>query len=758
MRMCNPGQPVPARRPTLVLPFSFLFFISLATAPRAVQAAAGDERASGVIVDQSGQPLPRAFVRVLDGSGHESASAFSDERGQFDLPTPPAARCRIEATLTGFATTSVACAPASALRIVLPVAPIQETVVVTATRTQAPADQVAASVTTFTAEDIERRRTPLAADLLRTSPGAMLVRTGAPGGLTSLFVRGGDSNDNKVLLDGIPLNEPGGTFYFDNLTTQNVERIEIVRGAQSALFGSDAMASVVQLFTKRAGAEGKPTATVAFEGGSYDTVRVGASASGRTGRVDYAVGAAQLTTSNNVPNSDFDNTTFSGNVGTSLNDSSTLRFVGRAELGRNGTPGQTAFGRPDLDAFAKRHDGAGGVVFDQQLTPAVHQQASYSLAVSNQQSTNLVADPPYTPQYGDHVAPFPFTDFLYDTRTNLRRHHAGYQADVRLANSARSGDQLLTVLADWDGERATLEDLRAGTSRPASRDNAGVSVQHQAVWRRLVVIAGGRFEHNASFGDAFVPRGSVAFVVHEGGRDPLFGATSVHAAAGKGIKEPTLVQSFSLSPFFLGNPDLAPERSRSIEVGVDQRLATDRARIAFTWFDNRYQDLIALRTTNPQTFEAQYFNIGLSRARGAELSVDVAPTAELRARGSYTFLDSEVLDSTSPGSPLFQPGQPLLRRPRHSGFVDVSWSRARLGVTLTGLFIGQYLDSDFSSLEPPLTENPGYTTWDARVSYRVTARLTALLSIDNLANANYMEPLGYQALGRAARAGVRVTF
>jgi len=90
--------------------------------------------------------------------------------------------------------------------------------------------------------------------------------------------------------------------------------------------------------------------------------------------------------------------------------------------------------------------------------------------------------------------------------------------------------------------------------------------------------------------------------------------------------------------------------------------------------------------------------------------------------------------------------------------VDVSWSRARLGVTLTGLFIGQYLDSDFSSLEPPLTENPGYTTWDARVSYRVTARLTALLSIDNLANANYMEPLGYQALGRAARAGVRVTF
>ena len=180
MRMCNPEQSVPACRPTLVLPFSAFFLVSLATAPGAVQAAASEDRASGVIVDQSGQPLPRAFVRVLDASGRESASAFSNERGQFDLPTPPTGGCSVEATLTGFATTAVACAPVSPLRIVLPVAPVQETVVVTATRTQAPADQVAATVTTITAEDIERRRTPLVADLLRTSPGAMVVRTGAP--------------------------------------------------------------------------------------------------------------------------------------------------------------------------------------------------------------------------------------------------------------------------------------------------------------------------------------------------------------------------------------------------------------------------------------------------------------------------------------------------------------------------------------------------------------------------------------------------
>src|SRR5262245_31169989 len=154
-------------------------------------------RQTGVVVDQSGQPLPRAFVRVVGAAGRESASAFSDERGRFDFPGGETG-CRIEASLTGFAAASAACGP-SPVRIVLAVAPVEETVVVSATRTEAPSDQVGASVSTFTAADIERRRTPLVADLLRGTPGAMVLRTGAPGGVTSLFVRGGESTYNKVL-------------------------------------------------------------------------------------------------------------------------------------------------------------------------------------------------------------------------------------------------------------------------------------------------------------------------------------------------------------------------------------------------------------------------------------------------------------------------------------------------------------------------------------------------------------------------------
>jgi vitamin B12 transporter len=744
---CRP----PHARPSLG---ALLVMLMGIVAVRAGAAQAGDV-ATGTVVDQAGQLLPRAFVHVLGGSGTAFANTFSDEKGRFRVTLVSSPGCRVEASLTGFTSASVPC-EAAPVRIVLPVAPVEETVVVTATRTDAPADQVGASVTTFTADDLARRRTPLVADLLRSSPGAMLVRTGAQGGVTSLFVRGGESNYNKVLLDGIPLNEPGGTFYFSNLTTDNLDRIEIVRGAQSALFGSDAMSSVVQLFTKRPDPTGKPHAAFAFEGGSYGTLHSSAAGSGTAGRLDYALGASRVSTDNRVPNSAFDNTSLSANVGVALGGNTTLRVIGRGELGRNGAPGQTAFGRPDLDAFGQRHDGTCGIVFDQQLTPALRQQVSYSLAVSHQQSTNLTLDPPYTPRFENRVASFPFSDFLYDSRTNLRRHHASYQADLRLANDAAHGNQLLTFVADWDGERASLEDRLAQTTTPASRNNGGVSVQHQALWRRVVVTAGGRFEHNASFGNAAVPRGSLVVVAHEG--SGAIGDARLHAAAGLGIKEPTLLQSFSPSPFFHGNPNLLPERSRSFEVGVEQRLASDRARVGLTWFDNRYRNLISTRTINPETFEAEYFNIGLSRARGAELSVDVAPLPALRARGGYTFLDSAVIDSTSPASAVLKVGQPLFRRPRHSGFVEASWSRGRLSADLTGVFIGQYVDSDFSSLQPPLLDNPGYTTWDARLSYRLTKQFTALFSVDNLANADYMEPLGYLALGRAARVGVRVGF
>ena len=528
--------------------------------------------------------------------------------------------------------------------MVLPVAPIQERIVVTPTNTAAPADQTGVSVTAFTAADIERRDVPLVADLLRSTPGAMVVRSGGAGAQTSLFVRGGESSYNKVLLDGIPLNEPGGTFNFSNLTTGNIERIEVVRGAQSALFGSDAMSSVVQLFTGRAGdRDGRPHADVLVEGGTYGTVRGSALASGATGRLDYT--AARRAVFNGQPRSEQPLRQHDAvrnrrhRADAQRRRSGSLRAASSNVSARRARPRSN--GRTSTRS-SNAHDGVGGASFDQQVSPRFRQRAAYSLAVSNQQSTNLTEDPPYTPQFGDRSAPFEFSDFMFDSRTKLRRHHASYQADVRLStDAAAAGDHRLTLLADWDGERASLVDNLAGTIAPASRNNAGVSIQHQALWRRTFVTVGVRLEHNDSFGGAAVPRASVAYVVRASAG--LLGDTRLRASAGLGIKEPTILQSFSPSPFFHGNPDLQPERSRTLEAGIEQRVAHDHGRVDLAWFDNRYRDLISTRTTDPATFAAEYFNIGLSRARGLEISGDAVIDSGFRARAGYTFVDSAIV-------------------------------------------------------------------------------------------------------------------
>jgi vitamin B12 transporter len=729
-----------------ILLFGFLSFA----------AAASGAPVTGTVNDPSGRALQRVLVTLLDSSGRPIDKTFTYPDGTFRFEADTTAGCRVQASLAGFQTATVDCGSGKDLRIGLTVASVQEAVVVTATRTEAPLAQLATSVTVFDRDDITQRQNPMLLDLLRTAPGAVVVDNGSRGAVASLFVRGGESNYTKVLLDGIPLNEPGGTFDFGGVTTENLERVEIVRGAQSALFGSDAMSGVVQMFTSRAPA-GAPRADVMVEGGSFGTGRVTASAAGREGEVDYSVGAARYSTNNEGENNEFDNTTLSGTAGLSLPRSATLRFTGRAELGRVGTPGQTAFGRPDLDAFFRRRNGVGGVTFNQQLTPAFAQRATYALSVSHQTSTNLEVDPPYIPSFDGRLAPFEFFDFPFDSHNELRRHFASYQADWRLpGTSGATGTHLVTTALDWDGERGLLSDRLAETSVRASRNNVGWTVQDQALWAHVFVTAGFRVEHNDSFGTAVVPRGSVAYVAHQS--SGVVGDTKVEATAGRGIKEPTLVQSFSQSPFFLGNPELEPERSRTVDIGVEQRFLNDRARVELTWFANRYRNIISTRTITFDPFVSQYFNIGLTRARGAELSGELSPVSGVRIRGGYTLLASKILESTSEFSEVLAQGQPLFRRPRHSGYVGLAWTRSRLSADLTGVFVGRRPDDDFSSLEPAILSNDGYATWDVRAAYRVTGPLAITAAIDNLTGADYMEPLGYPALGRAVRVGAKVGF
>jgi vitamin B12 transporter len=714
------------------------FFLSILT-PLVSAASASGQMQSGRVVDPSGVPVPRAYVRVVDAEGKSFDGAFSEADGRFRL-TSTGTSCRVEVSLAGFETARMPCG-AQPIEVKLALAPVHETIAVSATRSEVPVSQLGASVTVFDAADFERRQSPPVADLLTSSPGVAITRTGGYGGVTSLFVRGGESSYNKVLLDGIPLNEPGGTFNFSNVTSENLERVEIVRGAQSALFGSDAMASVVQLITRRGRPGSAPRGDAAIEGGTYGTGRARVSVAGGAGRADHNA---------------FENTTLSATAGIQLGAAASLRGVVRGELGKAGTPGATAFGRPDSDAFFRRHDGVGGMTFLQNLGGGFIHRATYALSVSHQASTNLYADPPYTPRFGSRSAPFEYSDFPYDSHADLRRHYATYQADWRPRTPGRFGDHQVTTALDWDGERGRLTDVLAGTATVARRDNFGWTLQHQAMWPRLFVTGSVRVERNDSFGTATVPRLSVAVVARQPGR--VLGETRIRASAGRGIKEPTLLQSFSRSPWFLGNPDLQPERSRSIDAGIEQRLAHDRLKVEATWFDGRFRNIISTRTLSFNPYRSQFFNVGETRARGLELAAHAAPVAAVRLRGGYTFMPSRVTRSTSPGGAVFAEGQWLFRRPRHSGFAEATWVAGSATISVTGTFVGRRVDSDFASLEPPINWNDGHATWDVRASYRLSRRLSLTAAGDNVANHDYMDPLGYPALGRAIRAGVRASF
>jgi vitamin B12 transporter len=263
-----------------------------------------------------------------------------------------------------------------------------------------------------------------------------------------------------------------------------------------------------------------------------------------------------------------------------------------------------------------------------------------------------------------------------------------------------------------------------------------------------------RVERNGSFGTAVAPRISLLQTLRTGGG--VLGRTALRFNAGLGVKEPTLLESFSPNFFFQGNPDLQPERARTVDVGIEQRLAGDRVRVEVTWFDNRFRDQIALETVDFETFEGRFVNLERSRSRGAELAVDMAPAGWLEARAGYTRLDT-CRGAAGADCPEFADTARLVRRPKHSGFVDVTARIRKATLGLAGAFVGQRRDTAVAAFDPPLTAD-GYAVWTLLAEYAVGAGADAFARIENLTDREYMEPLGYRAWRRTAHAGIRLRF
>ena len=606
-------------------------------------------------------------------------------------------------------------------------------VVVTAEAEPVPATSTTAPVDIFTRPEIDQRGEIWLAPMLGGAPGISISRLGPEGGITSIFLDGGNSNFTKVLVDGTPVNDPGDAVDFSNLTLDNVEKIEVVHGASSALFGSDAMTGVVQIFTRQ-GTTREPQFTLLGEGGMFSTWRGLAQLSGLVGRFDYSAAFSRYNSNGEGVNDAFRDAVLSGNFGYRFTETDTLRLIMRSTTSDAGIPGQTLLEPRDTDQHDGLRDISANLAWD--FTTGDHWH--HHLAGTESYTHELFANPG-----SEFCFPPPsfICDFPFTTRNEFNR--AGFvgQSSYLFPKGAA------TLGYQAEEENAFLNGVHA------RRDNqAGYLDFRWQPGQRWTATLGGRAEANASFGTRVVPRAGLAYAARFG--HDFWGATRLRASYGWGIKEPTLVQSFSNDPCFTGNPSLRPERSHTFDAGVEQFLASDRLRLFVDYFHNRFYDIVSFAST--RGFCGTFFNTDLARAYGAHAGLEARVARWLHVSGNYTYDNSRVLRAPNAFDPTEIPGNRLLKRPLHSASLIVNAAVRRMNWNLAGYYVGRRTDSDFLGLG--LTSNPSYVRWDLATSYNVNRRLALLARVENLFNRHYQDAIGYPALRLNYRAGVKYTW
>jgi outer membrane cobalamin receptor len=747
-----------------LLTFTFLFSLFLSQ-----PALAGEVR--GRIVDPDGRGVPGADVLLTIGASVH-ARAISDAEGRFVLSGPDRGDAVLRVALAGFRAEPLPVATGPSPRdvgtIALAISAVSEAVVVSAAQVEVPLSSTASSVTVLTGEELEGRQIESVADALRLVPGLNVVASGGRGAVTSVFPRGGESDYSLVFVDGVQINTFGGGLDFAHLPAVNIERIEIVRGPQSALYGSNAIGSVVRIVTRRGG---PPSASASIEGGGGDTFRTAAATSGARGRWQWGGTAERLasdgqngeatTRGETVANDDYERHTISGALGWRDDGGSSLRGDVRYSHDDRGFPGP--FGSDPggtysgIDTVSRGRD-------DRWLLAA-----GAGVPVG---ATRLSAEITHARLDGEFVSPSFLDGSPTASESWTRRTSGRVQVDRAIVK-----DVDMTAGVEVLGERAGGTFITATGSRPVPVERGLAGFFGEARWSRasrLFVNAGLRVERitrHALDGDAdaFTPRPpfdadtvvsanpkvSAAWFVRSGGG----GFTRIRGAAGTGIRPP---DAFEIA--FTDNPSLEPERSRSVEAGVDHAFLDGLALVEATGFLNRFDDLIV--ATGSFTGSSQYRTDNISNARSAGL--EIAATARrvlgasrttLQARVGYTFLDTEILavDSSGDAPPPFAPGDRLLRRPAHQFSLDFRVDSGRLSAFLQGGGRSRVVDVDPSfGTFGGLFDLAGYSSWNAGASWRLHRRLEIFGRVSNLFDRDYEEVLGFPALGRSAMAGLRV--
>jgi vitamin B12 transporter len=598
-----------------------------------------------------------------------------------------------------------------------------EPVVVSATRTEIPLDQSPASVSVIESDEMEQKQIERVADALREVPGLSVVQTGTAGQLTSVFTRGLRSEHTQVLLDGIPVNQGlQGAFNFADLTIDDIERIEIVRGPQSTIYGPRALAGVIQIFTKQG--SGTPGVTLSAEGGSYDTFRETLQSDGKIdqplqsyglpGSFDYSIAASRLDTDNARPNNQYRNTAAIADFGWSPNEQLRIGSLVTYSVSDTGNP-NTIFDPRPIDNF---------------LTERWLIGPHLDWKATDWWEHKVVFDYDHERQLND-----PNEDgFLGPTRALFERTQLDYQNDLRPTSWLTITSGFFYTATNVDQERPFVlfgpTFISDQPKQVAGFAEATVDIDN------FVFVAGGRYTSFNQYGDIWTYRLAGSYKIDKTD-------TTLHASVATGFSPPS-----SQDILFRFNTDpLRPEEDLGWDAGIEQRFWNKRVILGATYFHNDLTNIIGFNGL----FET--LNLGAAETQGLETELRAQPIADLVFTATYTYLDAKNTSSADISQPE---GARLPRRPRNEVYVSASylwWKKLRL--TAEAKFVNAREELNFGG---PNFDIEDYNFVNVAAEYEVNPHLSIFGRIDNLTDEHYAEVFGFPALGRAVYGGVKLRF
>lgn len=632
-------------------------------------------------------------------------------------------------------------------------------VVVSATKTEISAKQLTSAVEVITGEELERKRIKTVIDALRLAQGVFAASSGGPGTVTSVQLRGAFSKHTLVLIDGVIVNSPTtGVYDFANLTAENIDRIEILRGAQSSLYGSDAIGGVINIFTRKG--TGAPTVGAFTEYGSFATFREGGHLSGAKGPFDFSVSASRWDTSSfsainyrrgAFEGDGFHNTQVSAKVGAALPKDGRVEFNMRWYDSRTSFDGFADSGAP-ADVFGAGQKNRNLILngtWQQPLTS--WWTTKLTLSQANERLLSQSGNAGYNLNTRQFIAAnsnscFPnfdtcFTPFSTDLETLNRRLEWQNNFQVSEWVLLTAGYQLRRDQGESAGFYGTTEPTKVISS------NAGFAQAQVNLWDRLFFTAGGRHDSYNRFEDATTYRVTGGYLVKETG-------TKFRGSYATGFKAPTLNDLFFQG---FGNPNLKPEKSLSMDLGVEQNLFNDRLFLSAGYFWNRFHDLIQFAsggTLCPAfTFGFCPINVAEAKTQGWEFGFKAKILQGLVLRGQYTYTLTRAFDS-----PTLQLGgdKRLPRWPVDQATIGFSYQPIEsVWLNIDYRFVGAR-NNDLNNT--PSQKLGVFNVVNLSASYDVTKNWQGYVRVDNLFNEKYEEITYFGTPIRSIYGGVKANF